>query len=80
MNETLICVGSIAGAYGVNGELRVKSFCAVPEDIEGYSPLTTEDGRREFALALIRPMNCSGVPGVCMDATQQTRHHNDITM
>ena len=26
----LICVGSIAGAFGVRGELRVKSFCANP--------------------------------------------------
>ena len=35
----LICVGSIAGSYGVRGEVRLKSFCAVPEDIEGYAEL-----------------------------------------
>lgn len=51
-----VCVGAIAGAYGVNGELRIKSFCAVPEDIETYTPLTTEDGGRRFTLALIRPI------------------------
>lgn len=56
MSETRICVGAISGAYGVHGEVRVKSFCAVPEDIEGYSPLTTEDGTGQFTLALIRPM------------------------
>lgn len=71
MNETLICVGSITGAYGVNGELRVKSFCAVPEDIEGYSPLTTEDGRREFALALIRPMKNGFVARIADVATKE---------
>ena len=26
----LICVGMIAGAFGVRGEVRVKSFCANP--------------------------------------------------
>ncbi|QUJ75800.1 16S rRNA processing protein RimM [Sulfitobacter albidus] len=56
MSAERICVGAIAGAYGVRGELRVKSFCAVPEDLETYKPLTTEDGSRQFSLALIRPI------------------------
>ena len=51
-----ICVGAIAGAYGVKGELRIKSFCAVPEDIENYTPLRSEDGTRQFALAILRPI------------------------
>ncbi|TMM52945.1 ribosome maturation factor RimM [Sulfitobacter sabulilitoris] len=51
-----VCVGAIGGSYGVRGELRIKSFCAVPEDIETYSPLSTEDGTQSFALALIRPI------------------------
>lgn len=56
MSTDRICVGAIAGSYGVRGELRVKSFCAQPEDIETYRPLTTEDGRTTFHLALIRPI------------------------
>lgn len=52
----LICVGAIAGAYGVRGELRVKSYCAVPEDIENYSPLWSEDRSRQFHLAILRPI------------------------
>ena len=40
-----ICVGAIAGAFGVKGEARIKSFCAEPADIADYSPLATEDGR-----------------------------------
>ena len=52
----LIPVGAIAGAYGVRGELRVKSYCAVPEDIERYSPLFTEDGQTSYALAILRPI------------------------
>lgn len=34
----LICVGALAGSYGVRGEVRLKSFCAIPEEIEDYSP------------------------------------------
>ncbi|WP_299566317.1 ribosome maturation factor RimM [uncultured Sulfitobacter sp.] len=56
MSESQICVGVISGAYGVHGELRIKSFCAVPEDIETYSPLSDESGTRSFALAIIRPI------------------------
>ena len=55
MNEK-IAVGAIAGSYGVRGELRVKSYTAIPEDIETYSPLTSENGTRSFALALVRPV------------------------
>ncbi|GIX13701.1 MAG: ribosome maturation factor RimM [Paracoccaceae bacterium] len=49
--DRLICVGAIAGAFGVRGEVRVKSFCAEPEAIAGYGPLVTEDGRR-FAITI----------------------------
>tara|TARA_B100000787_G_C16117165_1_gene260921 strand:+ start:167 stop:670 length:504 start_codon:yes stop_codon:yes gene_type:complete len=49
----LICVGSIAGAFGVKGELRVKSFCANPSDLAKYTPLLTEDGEKSFELSLI---------------------------
>lgn len=52
----MICVGAIAGSYGVRGELRVKSYCAVPEDIEGYTPLWSEDRSQQFALAILRPI------------------------
>lgn len=52
----MISVGAIAGAYGVRGELRVKSYCAVPEDIETYTPLYNEDRTRTFALAILRPV------------------------
>lgn len=50
----LICVGSVAGSFGVRGEVRLKSYCAVPEDIEGYSPLTDEDGKERYPLVLTR--------------------------
>lgn len=47
-----VCVGAISGAYGVRGEVRLKSFCAEPADIETYAPLSTEDGARSFSVKL----------------------------
>ncbi|MGX9355333.1 ribosome maturation factor RimM [Roseobacteraceae bacterium S113] len=52
MSDDLICVGSIGGAYGVRGEIRLKSFCAQPEAIAAYAPLTTEDGTQSFTISL----------------------------
>jgi 16S rRNA processing protein RimM len=47
-----VCVGAIAGAFGVRGEVRLKSFCAVAEDVAAYGALTTEDGNRSFEVRL----------------------------
>jgi 16S rRNA processing protein RimM len=51
-----ICVGAIAGAFGVAGEVRLKSFCADPAAIAAYGPLFTEDGSRSFKVRLTRPV------------------------
>ena len=40
-----VIVGRIGGAFGVKGEVRVKSFCADPAAIADYAPLTTDAGR-----------------------------------
>ena len=52
-DNDLICVGAISGAFGVRGEVRIKSFCADPAAIADYSPLVTEDGK-SFALGITR--------------------------
>ncbi|SLN68605.1 Ribosome maturation factor RimM [Roseovarius gaetbuli] len=51
-DENRICVGALGGAFGVQGEVRLKSFTATPEDIAEYSPLTSEDGDRSFEITL----------------------------
>lgn len=51
--ETMVCVGAIAGAFGVRGEARLKSFCAEPAAITNYAPLLTEKGR-SFDLRITR--------------------------
>lgn len=71
MSDDRICVGAIAGSYGVRGEVRVKSFCALAEDIESYSPLTSEDGTRAFHLALIRPVKNGFVARIAEVATKE---------
>jgi 16S rRNA processing protein RimM len=52
-----VCVGAIAGAFGVRGEVRLKSFCAEAADIAAYGPLSTEDGSRTFEVTLTRPVS-----------------------
>ena len=48
----LICIGAIAGAFGVRGEVRLKSFTAAPEDIATYGPVSTEDGAQAYSITL----------------------------
>ncbi len=52
MSEAMIIVGALAGAFGVKGEVRLKSFTSDPEDIALYGPLFTEDGSRSFEVRL----------------------------
>jgi 16S rRNA processing protein RimM len=52
----LLCIGAIAGSFGVSGEVRIKSFCSVPTDIGTYGPLLSEDGTRQFHITLTRPV------------------------
>lgn len=56
MGSDRVCVGAIAGAYGVRGEVRLKSFCADPLAIGSYGALWSEDGTRSFAVTLGRPV------------------------
>ena len=48
----MICIGAIAGAFGVHGEVRLKSFAAQPEDITAYGPLATADGAQSYSVTL----------------------------
>ena len=47
-----VCVGAVAGSYGVRGEVRLKSFCAEPRAIADYGPLETEDGAQTYSVTL----------------------------
>ena len=45
-----VCLGAIAGASGVRGAVRIKSFTAEPKDIASYGPLSDEGGKRVFEI------------------------------
>lgn len=47
-----VCLGALAGAHGVRGEMKAKSFTQVPEDLVAYGPLENEAGDRRFRLTL----------------------------
>lgn len=47
-----ITIGQIGGAFGVQGDVRLKSFCAEPETIVDYGPYYAPDGR-EFATLVL---------------------------
>ena len=61
MTPDRICVGAIAGSFGVSGEVRLKSFCTEPEDVAAYGPLWTEDGSRSFTVKLTRASVSGGL-------------------
>ncbi len=44
-SSSLICVAAIAGAFGVKGEVKVKSFTENPESCMTYGPLLNDAGQ-----------------------------------
>lgn len=50
-----ICLGQFAGAHGVRGAVRVRSFTADPMAIGDYGPLEDERRARHFVLTALRP-------------------------
>lgn len=49
-----VCVGAIAGAFGVKGQARLRSFMADEMDIGAFGPVTSEDGQTTYDLAVER--------------------------
>ena len=50
--EERVCLGVIAGAHGVRGLVKIKSFTEVPEDVAAYGPVTDETGGRRFTITV----------------------------
>ncbi len=47
-----LCVGVIAGAHGVRGLVKIKSFTDDPANLTAYGPLTDESGARRYQVAV----------------------------
>ena len=52
MSDDLLCVGTIAGAFGVRGEVRLKSFTSDPYAIADLAPLVSDDKQQEFDVVI----------------------------
>jgi len=51
-----ICLGAFAGAHGVKGEAKIKTFTEAPENIAAYGPVTSEDGKLRFTLTRVKAL------------------------
>ncbi len=56
MSGNRVCVGVIVGAYGIRGEVRLKSFCDDPLAIARYGPLWCDSTARSHSIAITRPI------------------------
>ena len=49
-------MGVVGAAQGLKGDVRVKSYTAIPSAIADYGALTTLDGRRSLRISKCRPL------------------------
>jgi 16S rRNA processing protein RimM len=68
-----VCLGAFAGAHGVRGEAKVKTFTEAEESIARYGPVESEDGKRRFMLRFIRVLK----PGIALVAAPEIRSRED---
>ncbi len=53
-DKSFVCLGAFAGAHGLDGLVRVRTFTARPEAICDYGPVADEAGTRSFELSFVR--------------------------
>ncbi len=68
-----ICLGAFAGAHGVRGEAKVKTFTAREDGVAHYGKVTSEDGTRNFTLRFIRALK----PGLALVAAPEIASRED---
>lgn len=71
-SQSLIVVGQIAGAFGVRGEVRVRSFTDDPEACFAYGPLLDERGA-----AILTPVRHRALNDLFAVTTQEKRQRED---
>ncbi len=49
-----VCLGAFAGAHGVKGHAKIKTFTEAPEGVAAYGPVASEDGARNFTLKIVK--------------------------
>lgn len=53
----MICVATINGARGVNGDVRLRTFTAAPETVARFGTLYSADGQKTYALQSPKVIN-----------------------
>ena len=66
-----ICVGAIAGAFGVRGEVRVTAYTADPLALTAYGPLLRADGSPGLTLTSAPLSTISNELGFSSDSNLQ---------
>ena len=49
-----VCLGAFAGAHGVKGAAKIKTFTETPKGVAAYGRVETEDGARSFTLKIVK--------------------------
>jgi len=74
MNKRLrICLGVFAGAHGVKGEAKIKTFTESERNIAYYGPVEGENGERRFTLKFLRVLK----PGLALVTAPEIESRED---
>jgi 16S rRNA processing protein RimM len=76
LTDDLVLVGAIAGAFGVQGEVRLRSFTAEPDAIVDYAPFFHADGRPALTLTSWRPVK----DGIAVIAAEVSSREDAMAM
>lgn len=68
-----ICLGAFAGAHGVAGHAKVKTFTEEERGVAAYGRVESEDGARTFTLKFIR----TAKPGLAIVAAPEIKSRED---
>lgn len=56
MTNTLVCIASCSGAFGIKGEVKIKSFTGDPQACLSYGPWRDENGEVVLTALSSRPV------------------------
>lgn len=68
-----ICIGAFAGAHGIKGEAKVKTFTAREDGVATYGAVESEDRKRRFTLKFIRVLK----PGLALVSAPEIKTRED---
>jgi 16S rRNA processing protein RimM len=56
-----VCLGQVAGAHGIRGEVRIRTFTEAPEAVADYGPLQDAGGTRTLVILSARPAKTGAI-------------------